>query len=185
MSVSRKDFSTLLFKGYKCGSQLHGIYVRKVNFHFIFSLSTWSHSCPQLYKSPLQLLSLVSLEKSQWPRCKIEEKIWLSKWSLYRISIHLPIFGATLHSNLQRYMVPSSPDALWASAEYGSLHLIGFPLWKNRFQLSPADNSVITHPFIFYPPKCCCVCSSLCPGGLGLFFDPLLLFYWDFGKRQN
>lgn len=26
------------------------------------------------------------------------------------------------------------------------------------------------HPFIFHPPKCCCVSSSLCPCGFVLFF---------------
>lgn len=56
----------------------------------------WSHSCPKLCRSPSLLLPFIRVEESQSPRdIKIEEKTWMSKRPLCRLSTNLPILSAT------------------------------------------------------------------------------------------
>lgn len=51
---------------------------------------------PKACRSPLQLLPFIRVDESQLPRgIKIEEKTWMSKWPLWRLSTNLPILSAT------------------------------------------------------------------------------------------
>lgn len=63
---------------------------------FTLSSCCLSHSCLKLCRSPLQLLPFIRVEESQLPMgIKVEEKAWISKWPLCRLSTNLPILSAT------------------------------------------------------------------------------------------
>lgn len=75
--------------------------------------SIWSYSCPKLYKSPLQLLFLNSLEKSRWPkRIRWRRKSGYLNGLNRDFQLIFQLSGPPACSNLQRYMVSTSADVL-------------------------------------------------------------------------
>lgn len=129
MSVSRKDFSTLLLKVYKCGCQHH----RDLNKKSRLLLYLLVFYMISLLSQIIQIFIIApvfdqSIEEPVAQVHKMEKKIWISKWFLYRLPINLPILGTTLHSNLQRYMVP---DVLMLCGFCRVQQLV--PYWRNGF----------------------------------------------------
>lgn len=145
----------------------------------------WSHSCPKLCQSPLQLLSFVKVEKSQLPRYKRRRRKSVSKWPLYKLSMTLRIFSATpiptfrnarCFQALRLYGLWQSKAACILLAyptggmDFSSLHLL--------IQLPPTHlfsilQSVVVSPVLF-------VLVGLY---LFWFFLVLLLGFWQEEKR--
>lgn len=148
----------------------------------------WSHTCPKLCTSPLQLPSSGRVVASQPPRCiRWKRKPGCLSGPCTAFQLILPSSGPP-HT-------PTFRGTCWLQV----LMLSGLPQSEAARVLlaSPSRDmgSSSLHPDICFPScaaaTCCChVSGSLRPPGVCtfgpyIFFDPLSFFYWDFGKKRN